>query len=452
MDFEMTESAETTGSNSRPAAGSLGASEWALVVMLAAINFTHILDFVIIMPLGDRLRQQLGINPQQFGFVVSVYGIAAMLSGLAASTVVDRFDRRHVLLVAFAGFVAATLYCGLAHDYAHLLIARAWAGLFGGVTAASVMAIIADVFSPQQRGKAIGAVTSSFAVATTAGLPIGLSLADAFNNFGSSFLAIAVFGVPIWLAAWWRIPSLTAHRGDVLANPLAQFVAVVRQPNHLYSFAFMLSMVLGTFIIVPYIAPYLQANCGLKANDLPLLYAISGVASLVTVNLFGWVTDQFGPRRVFLFTAGGAVLMTLVLTNLPVVGLGPAALAMCGFMILASGRVVPAQSMMLASADPELRGAFTNLNSAVSHLATSAGPLISGAIVGEQFHGGPLTHYSLAGVVAMSFGILAIGLSFLLRSAPAPSRPLEEILVPTQPAPLTDLAEPIPLEALEPGA
>ncbi len=394
-----------------------GAAEWSLVAILAAINFTHILDFVIIMPLGDQLRRQLAINPQQFGFVVSAYGIAAMFAGIAASAVVDRFDRKRVLLIAFAGFIVATLYCGLANSYLSLVVARALAGLFGGVTAASIMAIIADVFRPEQRGKAIGAVTSTFALASTIGLPAGLTIADIFDDFAATFLAIAALAVPVWLITLWRLPSLTGHRTAVRANPIAQFAAVVRQPNHLISFAFMLAMVLGTFIIAPYIAPYLQSNCGRTASDLPIIYAIAGFAALITMNLFGLLTDRFGPRPVFLFTACGAVVMTYVLTNLPDVGLWGAAAAMGGFMVLASGRVVPAQAMMLASADPELRGAFTNLTTAVSHLATGTGPLISGAIVGEAYRGGPLTHYNVAGYVAMSFGLVAIGLSFLLRPA-----------------------------------
>lgn len=412
------EQSENDTSARRPSSSRrFGASEWALVAILAAINFTHILDFVIIMPLGDQLRRQLSINPQQFGFVVSAYGLAAMLAGIAASAVVDRFDRKRVLLVAFAGFIFATLYCGLAHDYANLVTARALAGLFGGVTAASIMAIIADVFPPEQRGKAIGAVTSTFALASTIGLPAGLTIADMFDDFAAAFLAIAALAVPVWLVTLWRLPSLTGHRSGVRVNPIAQFVAVVRQPNHLISFVFMLAMVLGTFIIAPYIAPYLQSNCGRTASDLPIIYAIAGLAALITMNLFGLLTDRFGPRPVFLFTACGAVLMTFVLTNLPDVGLWGAAAAMGSFMVLASGRVVPAQAMMLASADPELRGAFTNLTTAVSHLATGTGPLITGAIVGEAYRGGPLTHYNVAGFVAMTFGLVAIGLSFLLRPA-----------------------------------
>lgn len=342
-----------------------------LLLLLAAINFTHILDFVIVMPLGDQLRHDLAITPQQFGFIVSAYGLAAVVAGILASTVVDRYDRKTVLLWAFAGFIVATVYCGLAADYLHLVVARALAGLFGGVAGSGIMAIIGDVFPDKQRGKAIGAVTSSFAVASIIGLPIGLTLANGFHNWGAPFLAIGGLGVVVLAWAAWRLPSLTHHRSAERAHPVAQFAAVLRQANHLWSFAFMLAMVFGTFIIVPFIAPYFQANCGRSKEDLPIIYAVAGVGSLVMMNVIGALTDRFGARPMFLVTAGGAIVMTFVITNLPPVGLVGAAAAATGFMVLASGRIVPAQTMMLRSADPKLRGAFTNLNTAVSHFATS---------------------------------------------------------------------------------
>lgn len=405
----------------RKASEPLTTAEWKLVVLLAAINFTHILDFVIVMPLGDQLRHELLITPQQFGFIVSAYGLCAMLAGIIASTVIDRFDRRTTLLTSLAGFILTTLYCGLAPTYGHLLAARGLAGLCGGVVASTVMAFIIDLISEQRRGRALGVVTSSFAVASTIGLPIGLSLANWFHRFGTPFLAIALLGVIVWFAALVHLPSLPGVLKGDRVDPLTMFKEVVRQANHLWSFAFMLAMIFGTFMIVPYIAPYLEANCGLGRNQLPIIYAVAGICSLLTMNISGWASDRFGPRRVFIAAAGGAVVMTLVMTNLRSVALGGAVLATSLFMSLASSRMVPAQAMMLRSADPKARGAFTSLNTAVSHFATGVGPLISGAIVGEAFPGGPLTRYWLAGLVAACFGMAAIGLSFLLR----PPTPLD---------------------------
>ncbi len=399
--------------------------QWGLLILLASIQFTHILDFVIVMPLGDQFRKQLQIDPQQFGMVVSAYGIAAMVVGIVSSSFVDLFDRKTVLLSAFGGFVLATFYCGLAPDYYHLLVARCLAGLFGGLASSSIMAIIGDVYPDRQRGKAIGVVTSSFAVASTIGLPTGLSLANYFGTWNAPFLAIGILSIGVWGAAFFFLPSLTGHRTGVRTNPFSQFALVVRQSNHLWGFAFMLFTIFGTFIIVPFLAPYLQANCGQSDLALPVIYAIAGICTLVTLNVIGWATDRYGAKPVFLGCAGGAVVMTFVMTNLPTVSLAGACLATSCFMVLASGRIVPAQAMMLRASDPALRGAFMNLNTAVSHFATATGPLITGAIVGEEYPGGPLTHFARAGIVAAVCGCLAMLFSLQLTNhkPPIPEAP-----------------------------
>lgn len=412
--------------DSKPARqmSSLTGSEWRLVLLLAMINFTHILDFVIVMPLGDQLREELLITPRQFGLVVSAYGISAMLAGVAASMVIDRFDRKSALLASFAGFALTTLYCGLAPSYAHLLAARALAGLCGGIVASSIMAFIGDVIPAERRGRALGVVTSSFAVASTLGLPIGLTLASVFSHFSAPFLAIAGLAVIVWCGAAWLLPSLTEHmQRSEPRRPLEELLAVVRHRNHLLSFAFMLSMVLATFMIAPFVAPYMEANCGVSRATLPWLYATAGVGSLFFMNLSGWLTDRFGARPIFLVCAGAAVVMSLVITNLPVVTAMTAIAVASVFITFASSRVVPAQTMMIRSAEPTMRGAFMSLNTAVSHLATGVGPVISGSIIGEEFRGGPLTHYWMVGLVAAIFGVVAMTLSFLLSSMPEPPLP-----------------------------
>ncbi|MGV3486865.1 MAG: MFS transporter, partial [Planctomycetaceae bacterium] len=243
------------------------------------------------------------------------------------------------------------------------------------------------------------------------------SLANWSHRFGTPFLAIAALGAVVWCVAQIHLPSLPGASKANQVVPLKMFTDVVRQANHLWSFAFMLAMIFGTFMIVPYIAPYLEANCGLARKHLPVIYAVAGACSLLVMNLSGWLSDRFGPRKVFIASASGAVVMTLIITNLPAVHLAVAVLVTSLFMSFASSRMVPAQAMMLRSADPKARGAFTSLNTAVSHFATGVGPLISGAIVDEAYPGGPLTHYGLAGAVAAFFGVTAIGLSFLLRTA-----------------------------------
>jgi predicted MFS family arabinose efflux permease len=401
-----------------PTRRTLTPAEWGLVALLAAVNFTHILDFVIVMPLGERLMNELGITPTQFGYVVSVYGVAAAVAGVMAASVVDRFDRKASLLVAYAGFTAATLLCGLAPTYGWLLAARGLAGAFGGVAASLIMTVIGDVFPDHRRGKAIGAVQSAFAVASVIGLPTGLMLAKWLGR-GAPFFAIAALSVVVFAVALARLPSLTKHRATGRAKPFEQFAAVLSRPAHWRSFAFTLTLVLGTFTIIPFLAPYLQINCGRSDTDVPIVYAVAGLCTLVGMNVIGWLADRFGKRPVFLALAVGSMAMTVVVTNLPPVGLIAATAAATGFMLTAAGRVVPAQAMMLWSADLKLRGAFTNMNSAVSHLATGLAPMIAGRIINRDGDNGPLVGYDLAGFVAVGFATIALGISFLLKPQPA---------------------------------
>ena len=434
----------STTADGLPARRSLSPGEWALVAVLALVNFTHILDFVIIMPLGERLMNTMktaaggGIDAQRFGFVVSVYGFAATAAGLLASLVADRFDRRAFLLVSYAGFILATAFCGAAVSYEMFLFARVLSGVFGGLAASAIMAVIADVFPDHRRGKAIGAVTSAFAVASIAGLPAGLFLAQAFDSYGVPFLAIAGVSVGVWVVAWVRLPSVSkhlAHRGE--RSALAAFAAVVRRPAHLKSFLFMFALVMGTFTIVPFLAPHLQINCHRTREEIPWVYSVAGVCTLVGMNAVGWLTDRVGKRPVFLVTAVGAVVMTLVITHLSGdIGFWGAAAAATGFMVMASGRIVPAQGMMLATADPKTRGAFTTLNAAVSHLGTGIGPLLAGLVTHTESGVNPATqpptgldevlrleHYERAGYVAVAFAVVALAVSFWLKQSPSKAAP-----------------------------
>ncbi len=400
--------------------------EWALIILLASINFTHILDFVIIMPLGKQLIGELQITPGQFGYIVSAYGLAACLAGITAATVVDRFDRRNVLLFNYAGFTISTLACGLAPDYTWLLVARAFAGAFGGVTSSAILAVIGDVFPNERRGVAIGAVTSAFAVASIVGLPAGLMLATHFGR-GVPFLALAVLSVPIWIAAFIRLPSLSAHRDRVSGNIWSELRTVVTHPNHLRSFAFMFALVMGTFTIIPFLAPYLELNCGATREEVAVVYSIAGVFTLIGMNIIGYLTDRYGQRRVFLVMASGSILMTLAITNMPAWGLAIYAAGATGFMVTAAGRIIPAQAMMIGSSPAALRGRFMNLNNAVSHMATGIAPLIAGAIITQASDSSPLVGYPIAGLVAVCFASSAIGLAFLLRSAHKPAVIVEKV-------------------------
>src|SRR5262245_22311717 len=275
-----------------PTTSRMTLAEWELILVLVAIQFTHMVDFVIVMPLGDRLRNELGLSPEQFGAVVAAYAWAAGVASLLASFVMDRFDRRTTLLTMYAGFGLSTLFCGLANSYETLLVSRILAGVFGGLAAVTLMTVIGDVFPPEKRGRATGAVISAFAVASIVGLPTGLLLAGWFDR-GTPFVVLAGLSALVWALAWLRLPHVREHLSAPRRNPLAEFVAVAREPNHLWGFAFSFFLVLGTFTVGSFVAPVFCATNGWAEREMAVIYLVAGVCTLLGTNLVGRLADRF---------------------------------------------------------------------------------------------------------------------------------------------------------------
>jgi len=416
-----------------PATSRITLAEWELILVLVAVQFTHMVDFVILMPLGDRLRRELGITPEQFGVVVAVYAWAAGIASLLASFVMDRFDRRTVLLTMYAGFGLSTLYCGLADRYETLLLSRILAGVFGGLAAVTLFTVIGDVFPPEKRGRASGAVISSFAVASIVGLPIGLLLAGWLGR-GAPFIALAGLSAVVWVLAWLRLPHVRGHLAAARRNPLADFAAVVREPNHLWGFAFSFFLVLGTFTVGSFVAPVFCSTNGwgerVAEQNMAVIYLVAGLCTLLATTLAGRLADRFARLPLFRVLGGVTLVMAVVVSNLPPIPVWVAAVAVSGFMGFAAARMVPAQAMLLGVSAPATRGAFMSLNTSVQHLGSGLAPVIAGAIitVGPD---GKLTHFPLVGLVAAGTAAASLVLAGWLRPAakqvpPAEPEPAEE--------------------------
>ncbi len=421
---------------SPPQTAHMTRAEWGLILVLVAIQFTHMVDFVIIMPLGGRLMRELAIDPPQFAHIVSAYAWAAGLASLLASFVMDRFDRKAVLLAMYAGFAVSTLFCGLVNSYEWLLVSRTLAGAFGGTAAVALMAVIGDVFPPQKRGRASGAVVSAFAVASIAGLPAGLMLAEWFGR-GAPFVALAGLSGLVWLLAWAKLPAITGHLTADRPNRWDEFATVLSRRNHLWAFAFSFFLVLGTFTVASFIGPYLTATNGWTEGQLSQIYFAAGLCTLIGMTVVGRLSDRVPRLPLFRVFGVAALVMAVVVTNLPAGPLWVATAVMSAFMVFAAGRMVPIQAMMLGVPHPKNRGAFMSVNTAVQHASTGLAPMIAGALVTQTPDGG-MTGYPLVGWVAAATAALSLLLAGLLKPSPADTSPLD---APAAPDFTTETAE-----------
>jgi predicted MFS family arabinose efflux permease len=392
-----------------------------LLLTLAGIQFTHILDFMIMMPLGPQFTALFGISNAQFGLLVSAYTLSAGLSGLMAATYIDRFSRKQLLLGMYTLFGLATLACALAPDYLWLMVARVAAGLFGGVLSALSQTIVADVIPFERRGRAMSVVMTSFSVSTVAGVPLGLFLAAHFN-WHAPFVGIAALVGLLALGAWQTLPRLDAH----LHHPERVSVwrgigQVLAEPNHLKAFAVSGLMMFAAFTVIPYITIYLQSNAGMQASEVPWIYLCGGVATLLSARYFGRLTDRVGKVRMFqrLALAVTVPLMATTLSQgLPLWGL--LVISTLLFTVM-SGRMIPGMAMISSAALPRLRGTFMTLNSAVQSASMGLAALVAGLIIGRDAQG-QLTLYWVAGLLGVVASLLSVWLAGHLRLHGAPAQ------------------------------
>jgi predicted MFS family arabinose efflux permease len=403
-----------------PAARWLSAREAMLLFVLAAIQFTHIVDFVIVMPLGPVYIREMGLSLDQFGHIVAAYTLAAGVAAIAASQWLDRFGRKAALLTLFAGFAAGTLLCAVAPNYWTLLAARTVAGACGGVAAAVVYAIIGDVFHDARRGMATGVIMSAFSVASAAGVPIGLVLADRLD-WHAPFAVLGGFAVLVLALAAVVLPPLRGHIGSGPPRVIgfAGLFSLMADTNHRRAFALSAALSVSSFVVVPYIPTFLRYNVGLTQGHIGWMYVAGGVTTLVTLTWIGRLADRHGKLRVFRLMAVATLVAILALTNLPAGAGAVVALAVTTVMMIASsGRMVPAMALITGTAVPAERAGFLSLNTAVQHFSCGLAAAFGGRLLGKADAAGPITGYALAGLASGAASLASLYLAGRLRLAP----------------------------------
>ncbi|HKY18695.1 MAG TPA: MFS transporter [Rhizomicrobium sp.] len=387
-----------------------------VIAALAFLQFTLILDFMILSPLGAMMMPTLNITPQQFGLAVSAYAFSAGASGLMAAGFADRFDRKKLLLFFYAGFVLGTLLCGLAQTYPTLLAARIVTGLFGGVIGSVVMAIATDLFPLQMRGRVMGVVQTAFAAAQVLGLPAGLFFANHWN-WHAPFLAIVAVAVPAGLVILFFMKPVADHLSHKQErSPWAHLAHTVAEPRH--RLAFLLTMLLptGGYMLMPFGTAFMVGNIGLSMHSLPLIYLVTGIATAFTGPLIGKASDRYGKFNVFLFGAGLTVATVAVWTNFGHVPLGIVMLTSVLLSIGIFSRAIPCQALVSAIPHLTQRGAFNAISASLQQLAGGISAAVAGAVI-VAAPDGALRHFNWLGAIVIAISLVTLVLMYWVHKA-----------------------------------
>ncbi|MCW5837385.1 MAG: MFS transporter [Labilithrix sp.] len=382
-----------------------------VVALLAFLQFTVVLDFMILSPLGAILMEELGITTAQFGRVVSAYAFSAGVSGLLAAGFADRFDRKRLLLFFYVGFVVGTFLCGVASSYAFLLGARIVTGIFGGVIASISFAIVADLFPLSMRGRVMGLVQSSFAASQVLGIPIGLFLATRLG-WHAPFLMIVGVGVVAGIAIVLRLQPITLHlaAGAAARSPVAHLLRTATRPRYLAGFSATILLAVGGFMLMPFGSTFLVQNLGVSLEELPMVYVVTGASAMVSGPLLGRVSDSFGKYRTFLLGSIVTAIIVAWYTRLSSASLGVVIALNVLLFVGISARMV--SSFALTSALPDLpdRGAYMAISSSLQQLAGGLASFAAGLVVHQATPTSPLEGYPTLGTVV----VLALAITLLL--------------------------------------
>jgi predicted MFS family arabinose efflux permease len=384
-----------------------------IIAILTILQFTIILDFMVLSPLGAILMPTLQITPSQFGMVVSAYAISAGLSGFMAAGFADKFDRKKLLLFFYAGFLIGTFLCGIAPNYTFLLAARIVTGIFGGVIGSISFAIVTDLFKIEVRGRVMGFLQMAFAGSQVLGLPIGLYLANTLG-WHSPFLMIVAVSVIVGIVIVIYMKPIDKHLHlQTKANAIVHFVTTISKPDYLKAFTATVLLATGGFMLMPFASAFSVNNLGISLDKLPFLYMVTGICSMAAGPLIGKLADTQGKFSVFLFGTILTIVIVLIYCNLGITPLWGVMIISILMFVGVSSRMISSQALLSAVPAPQDRGAFMGINSSIQQISGGVATFVAGLIV-VQTPDGKLAHYDLLGYVVVGAMLVTVILIYLL--------------------------------------
>lgn len=384
-----------------------------VIAILSLLQFTVILDFMVLSPLGVILMEKLHVTTSQFGLVVSAYAFSAGGAGLLTAGFADKFDRKKLLLFFYTGFIIGTVLCATAPSFPLLLGARIITGIFGGVIGSVSFAIITDLFKIEVRGRVMGFVQMSFAAAQVLGLPIGLMLANRFG-WHAPFWMIAGAGSVMGVIMFLKLKPVDKHLHlKIDTNAIHHLWKTISRPDYAKAFFATTLLATGGFMLMPFGSAYSIHNLGITMDQLPLIYLITGAASILFGPLLGKLSDRIGKFNIFCMGTVLAMGMVGIYTHLGVTPLWQLILLNVILFVGLTGRMISSSALLTAVPDAKDRGAFMSINSSTQQISGGIASIIAGMIV-VQTSSGKLEKYDILGYVVIGSMLLATVMLYYL--------------------------------------
>lgn len=381
-----------------------------VILILALTQFTVVLDFIVISPLGDLLMKSLNLSTTQFGLTVSVYAFSAGLSGLLTAGFADRYDRKKLLLFFYIGFILGTLFCGLSHTYTMLLLARIFTGIFGGVIGAISMTIVSDLFPLEKRGRVFGFLQMGFGASQVLGIPLSLYIANLWG-WQWPFLMIVGLSLIIWFSIVLKIRQMSAHlEFKNEQNAIRHLWHTMTLRKYRIGFLATAFLSLGSFMMMPWGSAYVINNLKITVEQLPFIYMASGVCSLTIMPIVGKLSDRFDKLHLFTIASVILIVVIIIYANLGPTSFWIVLIMNLGLQVGFLSRTVPSISLTSALPQKQDRGAFMGINSSLQQIAGGMAAALGGVIVVQKDKFSPLEHYDTLVYVVVLLSVISVAL------------------------------------------
>ncbi len=355
---------------------------------MVSVQFIIAAAFSIVPPVIPLLLPQLGVVEIEAISIWSglVLGVTPLTAGIMAPVwgrVVDRVDRRSVILVACAAAGICSLLMSFASTAWLLLALRFVLGFFGGHIVA-VLALVTGVCPPSRFGWALGWLSTAQLAGMLFGPLIGGSIADAFHSYRAPFVAGGCASLLVTFVVL-RLPKQIPIRSGAAKDSLRTAEVLSRYPDLLTAVLVLLLAQIAITSAQPIVSLFVHSLVGPVGNLATLAgiaFSVIGVSGLITAPHIGRAGDRIGQRRLLTIVLGGAALFTLV-QSFATTYLWFVTQRFAAGIFLAG--VIPlANSLVARSVAPEHRGRAFGLTGSATFLGAFVGPL-SGGLINAQF-------------------------------------------------------------------
>ncbi len=385
-------------------------NEKFILYLLTFIWFCAIVDFLLMLPLGTEMMKIYHIQPKAYSLLIFAFSLSGGISSFLAAFYIDRYDRKTVLLIAFFFFAIGSILCSFAYTYHLMLFSRFFTGIFGGLLGGVSTAFVSDMVPYERRGKAMGILNMGFGLASIVGIPFAIFICEHLDVFWP-FRMVGILSLLTLIPAYYYLPQM---RGHIITQDVSIFnevIGILNNKNLQRALAFAFFLVLGHFMFISFINPYLVGNLGFKLEDTKWMYIVGGISVSLTSPGIGKFIDTLGKLKSFRILILLSFIPILVIAHIHQASI-MMALFICAFMfIFNSGRMIAAMTLITGAVSEEQRGKFLVIRSSLIEMSEGLSALIGGLILTKDEVTGHLSNYNYIAYIAVLIGMFCIYLA-----------------------------------------